>query len=91
MNRKLSLSPAVVLLQVFVKRDGEKMSLVVDGISSQSRRIPAAVATHLSGPLHVGGAPAALLVKHLHIIHTTSATTVQQTTRLQDIKNHFLS
>ncbi|XP_075883000.1 laminin subunit alpha-5 isoform X3 [Nelusetta ayraudi] len=46
---------------VFVKRDGEKMSLVVDGISSQSRRIPAAVATRLSGPLHVGGAPAALL------------------------------
>lgn len=72
-----ALSLAVMRLQVFVKRDGEKMSLVVDGISSQSRRIPAAVATHLSGPLHVGGAPAAKLVKHLNNTYTTSATTAQ--------------
>lgn len=69
--RRSRLTLAVVRLQVFVKRDGEKMSLVVDGISSQSRRIPAGVATHLYGPLHVGGAPAAQLVKHLNNTYTT--------------------
>lgn len=47
-----------------MKRDGEKLSLIVDGISAQSRRIPTGVRTHLSGPLCVGGVPASLMVKH---------------------------
>lgn len=46
---------------VFVKRDGEKLSLIVDGVSAQSRRIPTGVRTHLSGPLCVGGVPASLM------------------------------
>ncbi|KAM3618812.1 uncharacterized protein V6R79_025116 [Siganus canaliculatus] len=45
---------------VFVKRDGDKMSLVVDGISAQSKRIPGGERSRLAGPLYVGGVPPAL-------------------------------
>ncbi|XP_070695085.1 laminin subunit alpha-5 [Pempheris klunzingeri] len=46
---------------VFIKRDGEKISLIVDGISAQSKRIPAGDRTRLAGPLYVGGVPASLM------------------------------
>ncbi|XP_069382509.1 laminin subunit alpha-5 isoform X2 [Paralichthys olivaceus] len=45
---------------VFVKREGEKISLIVDGISAQSKRIPGGDRTRLTGPLYVGGAPPSL-------------------------------
>lgn len=45
---------------VFVKREGEKMTLVVDGISAQSKRIPGGDKTKLSGPLYIGGLPPTL-------------------------------
>lgn len=45
---------------VFIKREGEKMSLVVDGISAQSKKIPAGDRTRLTGPLYVGGVPSSL-------------------------------
>ncbi|KAK7884079.1 hypothetical protein WMY93_027202 [Mugilogobius chulae] len=45
---------------VFIKREGEKLSLVVDGISAQSKRIPGGDKTKLSGPLYIGGLPATL-------------------------------
>ncbi|KAG7283457.1 hypothetical protein CRUP_035250, partial [Coryphaenoides rupestris] len=38
-------------------------SLVVDGINAQSKRLPGGNKFHLSGPLYVGGAPLALLLK----------------------------
>ncbi|XP_027144166.1 laminin subunit alpha-5 isoform X2 [Larimichthys crocea] len=47
---------------VFVKREGEKISLIVDGINSQSKRIPGGHRTRLTGPLYVGGVPASLTV-----------------------------
>uniref|UniRef100_A0A3B4BCE3 Laminin, alpha 5 n=1 Tax=Periophthalmus magnuspinnatus TaxID=409849 RepID=A0A3B4BCE3_9GOBI len=42
---------------VFIKREGERLSLVVDGISAQSKRIPGGDKTKLSGPLYIGGLP----------------------------------
>ncbi|XP_075995809.1 laminin subunit alpha-4-like, partial [Genypterus blacodes] len=45
---------------VFIKREGEKLSLIVDGISAQSKRLPGGERTRLSGPLYVGGAPPTL-------------------------------
>uniref|UniRef100_A0A3Q1JX64 Laminin subunit alpha-5 n=1 Tax=Anabas testudineus TaxID=64144 RepID=A0A3Q1JX64_ANATE len=42
---------------VFIKREGDKMSLIVDGISSQSKRVPGGDRTRVTGPLYVGGAP----------------------------------
>ncbi|XP_029282017.1 laminin subunit alpha-5-like [Cottoperca gobio] len=42
---------------VFIKREGEKISLIVDGISAQSKRIPGGDRTHVTGPLYVGGVP----------------------------------
>ncbi|XP_034391103.1 laminin subunit alpha-4-like [Cyclopterus lumpus] len=45
---------------VFIKREGEKISLIVDGISAQSKRIPGGDRTRLAGPLYVGGVPASL-------------------------------
>ncbi|XP_034027667.1 laminin subunit alpha-5 [Thalassophryne amazonica] len=47
---------------VFVKREVEKVSLVIDGISAQSKRVPARDRTRLSGPLYVGGIPSSLTV-----------------------------
>ncbi|XP_047186725.1 laminin subunit alpha-5 isoform X2 [Scophthalmus maximus] len=47
---------------VFIKREGEKISLIVDGIGAQSKRIPGGDRTRLSGPLYVGGAPPTLTV-----------------------------
>ncbi|TKS76509.1 Laminin subunit alpha-4 [Collichthys lucidus] len=47
---------------VFVKREGEKISLIVDGINSQSKRLPGGHRTRLTGPLYVGGVPASLTV-----------------------------
>ncbi|XP_029011451.1 laminin subunit alpha-5 isoform X2 [Betta splendens] len=41
---------------VFIKREGDRISLVVDGISAQSKRILGDL-THLTGPLYVGGVP----------------------------------
>lgn len=51
-------------LQVFIKREGDKMSLIVDGISSQSKRVPGGDRTRVTGPLYVGGVPPSLMVKH---------------------------
>uniref|UniRef100_UPI0037E9B905 laminin subunit alpha-5 n=1 Tax=Semicossyphus pulcher TaxID=241346 RepID=UPI0037E9B905 len=45
---------------VFIKREGEKLSLIVDGISAQSKRIPGGEKTRVTGPLHVGGVPESL-------------------------------
>ncbi|XP_069573485.1 laminin subunit alpha-5 [Brachyistius frenatus] len=45
---------------VFIKREGEKISLIVDGIAAQSKRIPAGDRTRLAGPLYVGGVPPSL-------------------------------
>uniref|UniRef100_A0A8C4DLR4 Laminin subunit alpha-5 n=1 Tax=Dicentrarchus labrax TaxID=13489 RepID=A0A8C4DLR4_DICLA len=42
---------------VFIKREGDKISLIVDGISAQSKKIPGGDRTRLTGPLYVGGAP----------------------------------
>ncbi|XP_056241478.1 laminin subunit alpha-5 isoform X1 [Seriola aureovittata] len=46
---------------VFIKREGEKISLIVDGISTQSKRLPGGDRTRLTGPLYVGGAPPSLM------------------------------
>nr|XP_020464725.1 laminin subunit alpha-5 [Monopterus albus] len=46
---------------VFVKREGERVSLTVDGISAQSKRVPGGDRTRLTGPLYVGGAPPSLM------------------------------
>ncbi|CAL8280300.1 unnamed protein product [Boreogadus saida] len=46
---------------VFIKRDGDKISLVVDGINALSKKLPGGDKFRLSGPLYVGGAPLALL------------------------------
>ncbi|XP_035864341.1 laminin subunit alpha-5 isoform X2 [Sander lucioperca] len=46
---------------VFLKREGEKMSLIVDGISAQSKRFPGGDRTRLAGPLYVGGVPPSLM------------------------------
>ncbi|KAA8582349.1 hypothetical protein FQN60_009089 [Etheostoma spectabile] len=45
---------------VFLKREGEKISLIVDGISAQSKRFPAGDRSRLTGPLYVGGVPSSL-------------------------------
>ncbi|XP_041655744.1 laminin subunit alpha-5 isoform X2 [Cheilinus undulatus] len=45
---------------VFVKREGEKISLIVDGISAQWKRIPGGEKTRLTGPLYIGGVPPSL-------------------------------
>ncbi|XP_045913044.1 laminin subunit alpha-5 isoform X2 [Micropterus dolomieu] len=43
---------------VFIKREGEKISLIVDGINAQFKRIPGGRdRTRLTGPLYVGGVP----------------------------------
>ncbi|XP_019728323.1 laminin subunit alpha-5-like [Hippocampus comes] len=42
---------------VFIKRDADKVSMIVDGISAQSRKIPAGERTRISAPLFVGGMP----------------------------------
>ncbi|XP_030589628.1 laminin subunit alpha-5 isoform X2 [Archocentrus centrarchus] len=42
---------------VFLKREGQKVSLIVDGISVQSKQIRGRDWTPLTGPLYVGGAP----------------------------------
>uniref|UniRef100_A0A8C4Z2D7 Laminin subunit alpha-5 n=1 Tax=Gadus morhua TaxID=8049 RepID=A0A8C4Z2D7_GADMO len=44
---------------VFIKRDGDKISLVVDGINALSKKLPGGDKFRLSGPLYVGGAPGA--------------------------------
>uniref|UniRef100_A0A671Z2E7 Laminin, alpha 5 n=1 Tax=Sparus aurata TaxID=8175 RepID=A0A671Z2E7_SPAAU len=41
-------------------REGEKISLIVDGISAQSKRLPGGDRTRLTGPLYVGGVPPSL-------------------------------
>ncbi|KAM7405319.1 hypothetical protein PAMP_012591 [Pampus punctatissimus] len=45
---------------VFIKREGEKISLIVDGISAQSKRLPGGDRSRLTGPLYVGGVPPSL-------------------------------
>ncbi|XP_053704727.1 laminin subunit alpha-5 isoform X1 [Synchiropus splendidus] len=46
---------------VFIKREGEKMSLIVDGISAQSKRVPGGERSRLTGPLYIGGVPPSLV------------------------------
>uniref|UniRef100_A0AAQ6AFP7 Laminin subunit alpha 5 n=1 Tax=Amphiprion ocellaris TaxID=80972 RepID=A0AAQ6AFP7_AMPOC len=41
-------------------REREKISLIVDGISAQSKRMPGGDRTRLTGPLYVGGVPPSL-------------------------------
>lgn len=45
---------------VFVKWEGERASLIVDGINAQFKRVSAVEKSHLGGPLYVGGAPPSL-------------------------------
>ncbi|XP_037629113.1 laminin subunit alpha-5 isoform X3 [Sebastes umbrosus] len=45
---------------VFIKREGEKISLIADGIGAQSKRIPGGDRTRLAGSLYVGGVPPSL-------------------------------
>ncbi|KAM6929230.1 laminin subunit alpha-5 [Lycodopsis pacificus] len=45
---------------VFIKREGEKISLIVDGIDAQSKRMPGGDRTRLAGPLYIGGVPPSL-------------------------------
>uniref|UniRef100_H3C2Z2 Laminin G domain-containing protein n=1 Tax=Tetraodon nigroviridis TaxID=99883 RepID=H3C2Z2_TETNG len=47
---------------VFVKREGEKISLIVDGINAQAKRIPSGDRSGLISTLYVGGVPPALKV-----------------------------
>ncbi|XP_029690196.1 laminin subunit alpha-5 isoform X2 [Takifugu rubripes] len=47
---------------VFIKREGEKISLIVDGINAQSKRVPAGDPPGLTSNLYVGGVPFALKV-----------------------------
>lgn len=49
-------------LQVFIKLEGQKMSLIVDGISVQSNRISGRDRTRLTAPLYAGGVPASVAV-----------------------------
>lgn len=70
---------ACVCVQVSVNREGEKISLIVDGINAQSKRIPSGDHSGLTSTLYVGGVPPALKVKqaspscgqherHIHLI-----------------------
>uniref|UniRef100_A0A3B4YWT5 Laminin A chain n=1 Tax=Stegastes partitus TaxID=144197 RepID=A0A3B4YWT5_9TELE len=45
---------------VFIKREREKISLIVDGINPKSKRMPGGDRTRLTGPLYVGGVPPSL-------------------------------
>ncbi|XP_064815894.1 laminin subunit alpha-5-like, partial [Oncorhynchus masou masou] len=45
---------------VFVKREGEMASLIVDGINAQSKRVSGGEQTPLSSPLYIGGVPSAV-------------------------------
>ncbi|XP_037539702.1 laminin subunit alpha-4 [Nematolebias whitei] len=45
---------------VFIKHEGSRISLIVDGISAQSQRIPGGTRTRITGPLYIGGVPAAM-------------------------------
>ncbi|KAK1898797.1 Laminin subunit alpha-5 [Dissostichus eleginoides] len=44
---------------VFIKREGGKISLIVDGISAQSKKVPGRDRTHVTGPVYIGGSPTA--------------------------------
>uniref|UniRef100_A0A4W5QX50 Laminin G domain-containing protein n=1 Tax=Hucho hucho TaxID=62062 RepID=A0A4W5QX50_9TELE len=47
--------------QVFVKRAGEKASLIVDGINAQSKRVSGGEKNPLGSPLYFGGVPSAVV------------------------------
>ncbi|CAN9515277.1 unnamed protein product [Ophioblennius macclurei] len=47
---------------VFVQRDAERVSLVVDGIGAQSKRLAAGEWSRLTGALYIGGFPPSLTV-----------------------------
>lgn len=51
-----------VCVQVFLKQEGEKISLIMDGINVQSKRIPSGDRSGLTSMLYVGGVPPALKV-----------------------------
>uniref|UniRef100_A0A7N8WL84 Laminin, alpha 5 n=1 Tax=Mastacembelus armatus TaxID=205130 RepID=A0A7N8WL84_9TELE len=55
---------------VFVKREGEMISLIVDGIGTQSKKIPGGDRTRLTGSLYVGGVPPSLMVKPDDVFQT---------------------
>ncbi|XP_077410264.1 laminin subunit alpha-5 isoform X1 [Vanacampus margaritifer] len=42
---------------VFIKRDTNKVSMIVDGVSAHSKKIPVGDRTRISAPLYVGGVP----------------------------------
>nr|XP_033943330.1 laminin subunit alpha-5 isoform X2 [Pseudochaenichthys georgianus] len=44
---------------VFIKREGGKISLIVDGIGAQSKKVPGRDRTHVTGPVYIGGSPTA--------------------------------
>ncbi|XP_013886048.1 laminin subunit alpha-5 [Austrofundulus limnaeus] len=43
---------------VFIRHEDSRISLIIDGISAQSKRIPSGTKTRISGPLYIGGVPA---------------------------------
>ncbi|XP_034151886.1 laminin subunit alpha-5 isoform X3 [Esox lucius] len=45
---------------MFVKREGEKVSLIMDGINAQSKRVSGGEKKPLSPPLYIGGVPSAI-------------------------------
>ncbi|XP_015822830.1 laminin subunit alpha-5 isoform X1 [Nothobranchius furzeri] len=45
---------------VFIKHEGKRLSLIVDGISTQTQRIPEISKTRFTGPLYIGGVPASV-------------------------------
>ncbi|KAM6924368.1 laminin subunit alpha-5 [Xenentodon cancila] len=46
---------------VFIKHEAQKISLIVDGISAQSKRLARADRTPIIGSLFIGGAPASVM------------------------------
>ncbi|XP_054881817.1 laminin subunit alpha-5-like, partial [Poeciliopsis prolifica] len=48
---------------VFIKHEGNKISLTVDGISSRAKKIAGAGKIRISGPLFIGGVPASVKPK----------------------------
>jgi len=62
-NYRITSSASLFMsLQVFIKHEGQKISLIVDGIGAQSKRMPGGDTTRITGPLYVGGVPSSLMV-----------------------------
>ncbi|KAM4563209.1 laminin subunit alpha-5 isoform 2-T2 [Odontesthes bonariensis] len=46
---------------VFIKHGGQKISLIVDGIGAQFKRMPGGDTAGITGPLYIGGVPSSLM------------------------------